>query len=178
MATEIAEVQAGAQTEEQVQDWVAKPQAEHAWLHRLVGEWRSECVASCMPGEPAVNTTGTLHVRSIGGLWIQGEAEGEMPGGGQMTSLITLGYDPQKGSYVGTWIGSMMTLLWVYHGTREGERLILASEGPNFTDPTKTALYHDIIEIHSDDHHSLSARVQNEDGWWTDMMRTDYYRTA
>jgi len=28
--------------------------------------------------------------------------------------MMTLGYDPQKKRYLGTWIGSMMSHLWVY----------------------------------------------------------------
>lgn len=56
-----------------------------------------------------------------------------MPGCGRTTTLMTLGYDPQKQRYVRTWIGSMMTYLWVYDG---GELdlaetvLRLNSEGP------------------------------------------------
>jgi hypothetical protein len=39
-----------------------------------------------------------------------------MPGGGAATMFLTLGYDPQRERYVGTWIGSMMTHLWGVRG--------------------------------------------------------------
>jgi len=55
-------------------------------------------------------------VRSLGGLWILAEGRGEMPGGAPATMLMTLGYDPAKNRFVGTWVGSMMTHLWVYQG--------------------------------------------------------------
>lgn len=155
-----------------------KPQAEHEWLQKFVGEWRYESGAVSPTGE-VFKVTGTMSVRSIGGFFIQGESLGEMPGGGgDCLSFITLGFDPQQGKYVGTWFGSMMTKLWVYDATREGDTLILASEGPSFTTPGATAMYHDIVELVSDDHHTLTAKFQNEDGTWTEMMKTDYYRKS
>ena len=39
-----------------------------------------------------------------------------MPGGGTATTMMTLGDDPQKKRFVGTWVGSMMTYLSVYDG--------------------------------------------------------------
>lgn len=57
--------------------------------------------------------TQTESVRSLGGLWILAEGQSEMPGGGAATTMMTLGYDAQKQRYVGTWIGSMRTCLWV-----------------------------------------------------------------
>ena len=93
-----------------------EPQKEHQWLQKLVGEWTYEGEATMEPGEPPAKMTGTESVRSLGGLWILAEVQGEMPGGGVATTMMTLGYDPQKRRYVGTWIDSMMTRLWVYEG--------------------------------------------------------------
>src|SRR3712207_8501500 len=58
------------------------------------------------------------------------EGQGDMPGGGVGTTLMTLGYDPQTQRYVGTWGGSMMNYLWVYDGELDvdGRVLTLASE--------------------------------------------------
>ncbi len=35
---------------------------------------------------------------------------------------MTLGYNPDTKRYLGTWIGSMMTHMWVYDGVIEGRR--------------------------------------------------------
>lgn len=154
----------------------ADPQQEHQWLQKLVGEWgwESECDE---PGKPKQKMTGSERVRSLGGLWVVGEGQGEMPGGGIATTVLTLGYDPQKG-YLGTWIGSMMTHLWVYRGTLDaaGRALTLEAEGPSFTEPGKTALYHDVITFDSDDTRRLTARVRGNDGQWTEMMTMTYRR--
>jgi hypothetical protein len=93
-----------------------EPQKEHHWLQQLVGEWTSEAEAIMGPDKPPEKFTGTESVRSIGGLWVMCEGRGEMPGGGIATTIMTLGYDPVRKRYVGTFMGSMMTHLWVYEG--------------------------------------------------------------
>ena len=98
-----------------------EPQKEHEWLQRLVGEWTYESECSMEPGKPPEKFEGSESVRSLGGLWVLCEGRGEMPGGGMATTLMTLGYDPQKKRYVGTFVASMMTYLWVYDGSLDAE---------------------------------------------------------
>jgi hypothetical protein len=116
--------------------------------------------------------------RSIGGLWIQGEGKGQMPDGGPGTTVLTLGYDPGKKRFVGTFIGSMMYNLWVYDGQLDAAEKVLTldTEGPSFTDPTKTAKYQDCFEIVSDDHHILYSQMLGEDGQWHRFMTAHYRR--
>jgi hypothetical protein len=91
---------------------------------------------------------------------------------------MTLGYDPQKKRYVGTWIGSMMTHLWVYDGELDPSKrvLTLGSEGPSFTGDGTMSKYHDVIEFKSDDHRILRSRVQGADGTWQEFMTAHYRR--
>ena len=94
-------------------------------------------------------------MRSLDGTWVLVEGEGEMPGGGgPATTVMTLGYDPQKKRFVGTWIGSMMTHLWIYDGELDasGRVLTLESEGPKMDAEGKlvegqVAKYRDIIDL-------------------------------
>ena len=156
-----------------------EPQAEHRWLQRLVGEWTCEVEGVMGPDQPPEKSTGTESVRSLGGLWTLGEGRSVMPDGGAMTSLMTLGYDPQKKKYVGTWIGSMMTKLWVYEGTVDpsGKTLTLSTEGPSCADGGKTtAKFQDIIEFKSDDHRVLTSDFQDQDGNWQKFMTAHYRR--
>jgi Protein of unknown function (DUF1579) len=156
----------------------AEPRKEHQWLHRLVGEWIYETDTPPVPGKPAGKVTGTESVRSLGGLWILGEGQGEMPGGGLASSLITLGFNPRTKRFVGTWIGTMMTDLWIYDGELDpgGRVLTLNSEGPAMSDDRTLAKYQDIIELVSDDHRVLTARTLAPDGAWQQFMRVDYRR--
>jgi hypothetical protein len=156
----------------------AQPQKEHQWLQKLVGDWTYESEALMGPGQAPAKWGGAESVRSIGGLWTVAEGEGEMPGGGVATMIMTLGYDPQKKRFVGTWFGSMMTHLWVYDGALDaaGKVLTLECDGPSFTEPGKTAKYRDVIEVKSDDHRILSSHALGDDGKWHQFMTAHYRR--
>jgi hypothetical protein len=155
----------------------AEPQKEHRWLEKLVGEWRYEGEAT-MPGGATEKFAGTEQVRSLGGLWVVAEGRGEMPGGKPATMIMTLGYDPKRRRYIGTWLGSMMSHLWIYDGSldAEGKVLTLTSEGPSFVSEGKSAPYQDIIEWVSDDHRMLRSRTQQDDGTWNEFMTAHYRR--
>lgn len=155
-----------------------EPQSEHLWLLQLVGEWRieSECIMG--PDQPPMKSTGRESVRPLGKLWTIGEATWESPDGGSWESITTLGYDPQTKRFVGSFIASVMTHLWPYIGTLDatGKILTLDSEGPSFAGDGTFAKYQDIIEFVTNDHRTLTARVQSSDGSWQQFMTAHYYR--
>ena len=155
----------------------AEPQKEHRWLQKLVGNWTYETDASTAPGMPSSKVRGTERVRSIGGIWIQAEAEGDMPGTGPATSVMTLGYDPKTKRFVGTWLGSMMTHMWVYDGELDasGRILRLNSEGPSMADDGTMAKYQDVIDFKDDDRRTLTGHML-EAGKWKPFMTVEYRR--
>jgi Protein of unknown function (DUF1579) len=155
-----------------------EPQQEHQWLQQLVGEWTYEAEATMEPGQPPSKFTGAERVQSLGGLWILAKGQGEMPGCGAATTVLTLGYDPQQQRYVGTWIGSMMTHLWVYDGALEeaGRVLTLHAEGPHMAAEGKMARYKDVIEVKSDDHRVLTSHMLGDDGERHRFMVAHYRR--
>ena len=156
----------------------AQPQEQHRWLQKLVGNWTMEGEAIMGPDQPAIKSKGTEKVRSLGALWTLGEGEGEMPDGGQAHMLMTLGYDPRTRRFVGTWVGSMMTHLWVYDGSLDatGRILTLNAEGPSFVSDGKMAQYQDIIEFVDDDHRILRSQSLGDDGKWNQFMTAHYHR--
>ena len=154
----------------------ADVQKEHLWLSKFVGDWSME--AECLMGlaQPPVKTTGTQTVRMLGNLWMVGEGEGECPDGTMAKSIITLGYAPEKQRFVGTFIASMMTHLWPYEGTLDGNVLTLDSEGPNFSGDGSTVKYQDVVEHVDDDHWILRSRMPGEDSKWVEFMTAHYRR--
>jgi Protein of unknown function (DUF1579) len=156
----------------------AEPQKEHQWLQQFVGEWTYEAEATMAPGQPPSKFEGSESVRSLGGLWILAEGQGEMPGCGAATTALTLGYDPQQQRYVGTWIGSMMTQLWVYDGALDaaGRVLTLHAEGPHMAAEGQMAKYKDVVEFKSEDHRVLTSHMLGEDGEWHEFMVAHYRR--
>ena len=156
----------------------AKPQKEHEWLHKLVGEWTYEGEAVGEPDKPAHKFSGTEKVRSIGGLWVVCEGTGQMPDGSPAQMIMTLGFDPRTNRFVGTWLGSMMTHLWIYDGALDpsGMSLPLDSKGPSFTNPTEIAPYRDVITFTDDDHRTLTGNAPGPDGTWQPFMTCRYTR--
>ena len=158
----------------------SKPQAEHDWLHQLVGEWTYETECMMGPDQPPMKSSGTQSYSSIGGLWLVGDGTGAMPDGSPATTRITLGYDQMKERYVGSFIGSMMSGQWVYSGTRsaDGTVLTLDTEGPDFTQPGKTAKYRDTYEFKSPDYVVVTSSAQGADGKWVTFMTGQVRRKA
>jgi hypothetical protein len=143
------------------------PEKEHAWLQQFVGEWETEAVAMMEQGKPPMKCKGTESVRSIGGFWIVAENKGtfmDVP----VTGAMTLGYDPEKKKYVGTWICSMTNYLWKYEGTvdESGKVLTLETEGPCPMAPGKLSRFKDVTEFKSKDHKVLTSLMQGDDGKW------------
>lgn len=146
----------------------------HVWLKQLVGDWE---VVATMPGHDPLPTSRET-VRAIGAFWIQAEGHGSMPSGDDYSSLLTLGYDPRVDHVVGSWIGSMMPHIFVYHGTLNAgsQELTLDCEGPDFADPTRSASFREVVTLLTDDHRTFTSSIEAADGSWTEIMRADYRR--
>jgi hypothetical protein len=106
------------------------------------------------------------------------EGRGEMPGGGLATTMMSLGYDPLKQRFVGTWIGSMMCCLWVYDGSLDsaGNILTLDTEGPDFAVEGQLARHRDTIQFANPDQRVLTSHMLGDDGQWHQFMTAHYRR--
>lgn len=154
-----------------------EPRAEQQWLRRMVGEWTYEMEAEAGPGEAPIKDSGPESVRALGDAWVMCEAGGTTPDGGTATSIMSLGYDPDRRRFQGTFISSMMTYLWIYDGELDaaGNVLTLGTEGPSYTGEGMMK-YRDTIEIRSDDHRVQTSSYQRPDGGWHQFMTTHYRR--
>ena len=153
---------------------------EQQWLQRLAGDWTWEMEAEGGPGEPPIRDAGSEFVRSLDGVWMMAESRGQVPGGdGESTSVQTLGYDPARGRFVGTFVSSMMTHLWVYDGELDAERRVLSlhAEGPSYTEDGQMAMYRDTIEFRGDDERVHTSGYQDAGGAFHQFMTVTYRRT-
>ncbi len=154
----------------------AKPQTEHHWLNQLIGDWtvKHDCK---MPDGSTSNTTGSMTCRSLRGMWLVCESQGESTEGDVWSSIMTVGFDPAKGKYVGTFFGSMMANIWLYEGILDstGKCLPLETEGPAFVG-NGTCKYRDTIEIMDADTWQFTSKFQSETGDWNQFMRGEHKR--
>lgn len=152
----------------------------HVWLAQLVGDWRYEVEMTGEPGQQQQKFHARETVRSVGGLWVVGEAEGDTPEGGKAQMVITLGYDPQQNHFCGTFIASMAPNLWLYSGELDKARRVLTlnTEGPDMTDPAKIVKYQDIIELVNADERIMRSQALGDDGKWHPVMTAKYTRIS
>ena len=153
---------------------------EHAWLLKLVGEWTGEGDCVMGPGQPNQSFKVEESVRAIGEVWVQGEGRGKMPDGTPSLTIVTLGFDPERKRFTGTFIGSMMTYLWIYDGELDqAERVLtLNAEGPSMAGDGKMVKYQDIVELKSADHRTLTSQILMPDGTWNRFMTAHYRRKS
>jgi hypothetical protein len=151
---------------------------EHRWLQRLVGEWRFEGGCDMGEGQPAGRFEGRETVRGLGEAWIIGEGEGTSPEGQAHRSVMTLGFDPARGRFVGNFVSSMMTHQWVYDGELAGNVLTLDTTGPSFGGEAVLADYQDIITREGETARRMVSRMKQRDGGWKQIVEVLYQRVG
>jgi hypothetical protein len=158
--------------------WFARPTSEHKWLEQFIGEW--EFSPPPPPGvqAPPEQQAYVQTFRSLRGIWFIGEGEMPEPGGTVGTTITTLGFDPARNRFIGTWIGSMMSHLWVYEGELDAERRILSlyTVGPDMSGDRGLVHYCDAFEMMDPGHYVQRSSVRGEDGTWAEFMALDYRR--
>lgn len=155
-----------------------EPTPEHQYLLKLVGDWDLESECEGFPDQPSSKYTGKQSTRALGSFWTLGEMETPGPDGAPMHSLITLGFDPARRKFVGSFVSSCMTHQWLYEGSldADGRVLTLEAEGPSFAEEGQTALYQDIIEVLDSDTYLFSSQYRNGDGNWIKFMHGKHTR--
>lgn len=163
----MSEMQTSAEHE-----MMESPTPQHKWLDRLLGEWEGEGEACMAPGSEGHGFKTTETVRTLGGLWVIAEAKSQMDPDMSSVAITTIGYDKRTGRYVGSWVGSMMSHMWVYDGEvdESGNKLTLYAEGPNMSGDG-TAKYKDVIEFQSDTSRTLTSYGLDENGKWNQFMQ-------
>ncbi|KQP21508.1 DUF1579 domain-containing protein [Pseudorhodoferax sp. Leaf267] len=151
---------------------------QHRWLQQLVGEWTMAGEGDMGPGQPPFKSQGTESVIALGDLWIVGEAVGNMPGGGDAQMRLTLGYDPAQQAFVGSWVGSMATHMWVYKGQLDAAKKVLTldTEGPSMAGDGTNMRYQDVITLVDANTRTLHSQTLGADGQWTRFMTATYQR--
>jgi hypothetical protein len=154
-----------------------EPTKDHEWLKQLVGEWDVQFKMYMQPDHPPAESAGTDSVRALGAHWVVAETKTTMMGV-PFSGILSLGYDPQKKHFNGTWIDSMGGHLWVYKGTLNdaGDTMTLETEGPSMQTPDKTARYKEVIQITDKDSRTFTSSIETDDGTWMKILAAEYSR--
>lgn len=149
-----------------------QPTAEHKWLEQFVGDWETTAKSEESPDVPSMTCEGTIKSQMLGGFWVVNRTTNKVQGM-EIEAVQSIGYDPKKKKYIGTYVDSVMSHMWIYEGTvdKTGKILTLEAEGPNMMEPGKTAMYRDIYEFKSKDEIIATAQYQDPSGNWVTMMK-------
>jgi hypothetical protein len=154
------------------------PTPHHAWLHHLVGEWKTEPAPNEDGTPDEFSGSGHESYKMFGDLWVLGEGEITFPDGSQMLSRMGLGYDVSYSEYRAFWVATVSSHLWMYSCELSDDHKILTMncEGPDMMGDAPSALYRDIIELIDADHRTHTSTMQDKDGNWTQYMKNYYTR--
>lgn len=115
-----------------------RPGKEHAFLAERVGDWKLD-MSFREPGGPWMKMSGTEKVEmTLGGFWQKATLNATMEMGPMkipFTGIGTLGYDPTKKKYVGTWLDSMSPWLATMEGDYDPKTKTLSMMSTH-VDPT------------------------------------------
>lgn len=153
--------------------------AKHELLKQFVGHWESKAECNFGPDAGLVESSGTIDSKMIGGLWMVSDLQIKMPGM-DMTGQMTLGYDPEKDLYVGTWVDSVMNHIWHYKGTvdESGTRFTLNASGPAMDGSDTPTDYRDIYDFVADGEIKTTSLTRTADGEWVTFMTGESTRTS
>jgi hypothetical protein len=154
----------------------AQPGPEHAFLKKDVGTWDATVEMNGPPGTPAMVSKGTETISvGLGGLWQISEFKADM-GGAPFEGRGTVGYDPAKKKYVGSWIDSMTAGLSLVEATYDPAKKTMTGwvEGP---DPSgKVTKTKEVTEWKDDDTRIFTMLMTAPDGKEYPLMKITYKR--
>jgi len=96
-----------------------KPTAEHKLIHQGIGTWEGTLTMH-MPGMSTEPVPSTEVVTAMGPFWTTSRFECDFMGM-PFVGAGSMGYDPNKKKYLGTWIDNMSPALAVMEGEMDKE---------------------------------------------------------
>ena len=157
-----------------------QPTVEHNRLKEGAGVWKVESTFYMDPNPevPPMVSQAKETIEMFGEFWACSVYESDFMGQ-PFRGKSMLGYDPEKKSFVGTWIDSVTPFLWTFTGQLDDEKkvLLLETEGPRWGVMGTSAKYRERHEFVDADHRTTASSIQNDDGSWFTFLRTDCRRT-
>ncbi len=142
-----------------------KPDPQHEALKYFEGTWDATAKFLGDPEKPMPESKGTEKAEMIlGGYWLSSEYKGEMMGT-PFTGRGTMGYDEHKQKYIGTWIDSLSSGLYVSEGSADKDGKVFTMICQGFCDcEGKSITIKQVYEIKDHDTWKMSFLAPNPDG--------------
>lgn len=151
------------------------PQPEHELLKQFSGDWQFERYSpSGDDVEGEVVGQGNLSAEMVGNFFVVGRWSGEVYGS-EYTAVMSLGYDIERGEYIGSWIDSIISYRWQLAGTvdEETDELVLSTSGPG--PAGGTAEFRERYVFDSPDAITIVGEMRRDDEW-VNIVNTELTR--
>ena len=150
---------------------------EHAEVRRKAGKWKVRCTYYMGGDSDPIEVDGTEHGEMLGDLWCNSRFEADMLGS-PLSGNGSLGYDPVKKKYVGTWKDSATPFLYTFEGDFDPVIQVLEMKGLNY-DPVRCcqATYRSRVEFISDSEHVLDLSIDVPEGLPIKVLRYHFKRS-
>ena len=153
-----------------------QPTGEHDNLRAREGTWKvhSSFYMDPNPETPPMVVEAKETVEAFGPFWIRSVYESEFMGM-PFRGTATLGYDPEKGEYVSTWIDTMSPTFFHFRGKFDGDTLVMG--GRAFDCMSKMEANYRTTELHKGpDERVYEMFMELPDGTEFKMMTHVYTR--
>lgn len=149
---------------------------EHAEVLRKAGDWLVRCTYYMGGEADPIEVDGRETGQMLGDLWCNSRFEADMLGS-PLQGNGSLGFDPVKKKYVGTWKDSATPFLYTFEGTFDPVIGVFDLAGENF-DPVRQclAVYRSRVEFISADEHVLDLSIDVPEGLPIKVLRYHYRR--
>jgi hypothetical protein len=156
---------------------VPKPGRQHETLKQFEGSWDAVSRFMTEPGKPMAESKGVeIASMGLGGFWLTYEYKGEM-NGASFTGRGTMGFDQQKQKYVGTWIDSSKSGLFLSEGTADDQGKVFTLIAQGYCDAQGKAItMKQVMELKDKDTRKLTFLTPNPDGKDMVVGTIDYAR--
>ncbi len=151
-----------------------KPQDEHKLLQRFDGQWQFTKKSVPADGRSDQVGSGEVSAKMLGDFFVLSQWKGEIYGA-KFQAAQTLGFDPRKQRYVGTWADSIMSHQWQLEGRADKSEstLVINSKGPGADG--KPTEYREWYRFRSADEIHVRSEMKKDEKW-VEFMTTELKR--
>ncbi|MBT8395955.1 MAG: DUF1579 domain-containing protein [Gemmatimonadetes bacterium] len=116
-----------------------QPTREHKLLKEHIGTWKVACTFFIDPTKPPMEAEGIETIEMLGPFWTRSLFKADL-GGFMIEGSATVGFDPEKGKWVSTWIDNGMPYLFYFEGDLDESvgTLEMKGKGPSPVDGSTT----------------------------------------
>lgn len=140
-----------------------KPAKEHRMVMSGVGEWEGSLFMSIPGMDEPMEMPCAESVKAVGEFWTTSEFTGNF-GGAEFIGASTMGYDPMKKKFIGTWIDNQNPFMATMEGAWDAEKKAIVMHYDMYDTETGTFLKMRNESVYNGDSATMSFFQLSDEG--------------